>query len=66
MFQQERTLNFFFSGNKEAGKKNRWNLYSVEICEMRGCFKLGTHWDFKWILTEDFIKLRIKSNIILT
>ena len=27
--------------------------------------KLGTHWGFKWILTEDF-KLWIKSNIILT
>ena len=40
-----------------------------KICMLMGDFnnllKLGTHWGFKWILTEDF-KFWAKSNIILT
>ena len=42
--------------------KFKAKLFSYLIHQL---LKHGSHWSFKWILTEDF-KFWIKSNIILT
>ena len=54
------TLKCYHSKIRKSG-----DSISVNVVIVLSMVKLGTHCDFKWILTKDF-KFWIKSNIILT